>query len=198
MRAHLGVLVMVPLLAMAAGLAGCSSSSGQPDDADAGSGSSETPSARMPNDPIPAVRNPKNLTAIQPCLLLTPVQLDNNRIDQSGQPKSVLGNTGCEWSDKAHTREFAVFVDIGNDVLGNVYSQRDNIPVFELTDVAGLPAIRTKDDVDGTSCYFRVEVADSQTMIVRFTSLRQVREDPCPPAKAFAQAIIGNLPPLTE
>jgi hypothetical protein len=197
MRAHLGVLAMVPVLAMAAVLAGCSSGSAQPDDGEASSGSSETPPARLPNDPIPAVRNPKNLTAIQPCLLLTPVQLDTNRIDQSGQPKSVLGNTGCEWSDKAHTREFAIFVDIGNDVLGNVYSQQENIPVFELTEVAGFPAIRTKDDVDGTSCYFRVAVADMQTLIVRFTSLRQAREDPCPPAKLFAQTVIGNLPPLT-
>jgi len=78
----------------------------------------------MPNDPIPAVRNPKNLTAIQPCLLLTPVQLDNNRIDQSGQPKSVLGNTGCEWSDKAHTREFAVFVDIDYLERNELYALR--------------------------------------------------------------------------
>ncbi|HEX8935306.1 MAG TPA: DUF3558 domain-containing protein [Pseudonocardiaceae bacterium] len=191
MRAHLGVL------AMAAVLAGCSSGSGQPDDAEAISGAFETPSARVPNDPIPAVRNPKNLIAMQPCLLLTPVQLDTNRIDQAGQPKSVLGNTGCEWSDKAHTRQFAVYADIGNDVLRNVYSQREDIPVFELTEVAGLPAIRTKDDVDGTSCYFRIAVADMQTLIVRFTSLRQTREDPCPPAKQFAQTVIGNLPPLT-
>ena len=189
---------MVPVLAMAAAVpAGCSSGSGQPDDAEAISGSSETPPARAPDDPIPAVRNPKNLTAMQPCLLLTPVQLDTNRIDQPGRPKSVLGNTGCEWSDKAHTREFAVFVDIGNDVLRNVYSQRENIPVLELTEIAGFPAIRTKDDVDGNSCYFRVAVAEARTLIVRFTSLRQAREDPCPPAKLFAQTVIGNLPPLT-
>ncbi|MGH3843037.1 MAG: DUF3558 family protein [Pseudonocardiaceae bacterium] len=190
MRAHLGVLVMVAVLA------GCSSGGGQAGDAEAVSGTSEAAAAPAPDDPIPAVRNPKNLAAIQPCLLLTPAQLDINRIDQPGQPKAVLGNTGCEWSDKAHTREFAVFVDIGNDVLRNVYSQRDNIPVLELTEVAGLPAIRTKDDVDGTSCYFRIATAETQTMIVRFTSLRQAREDPCPPAKLFAETVIGNLPPL--
>lgn len=184
---------VLAVLALVAVLASCSAGSGQPDDADAASGSSP----KAPDDPIPPVRNPKDLAAIQPCLLLTPVQLEANRIDQPGRPKDVLGSTGCEWSDRAHTREFAVFVDIGNDVLRNVYRQRDEIPVLEVTQVAGQPAIRTKDDVDGTSCYFRVAAADAQTLIVRFTSLRQGHEDPCGPAKAFAETVIGNLPPLT-
>jgi len=183
------VLVVLALVAVSAS---CSAGSVQPDDADAASG----PSARAPDDPIPPVRNPKDLAVIQPCLLLTPAQLDANRIDQPGQPRDVLGSTGCEWSDKAHTREFAAFVDIGNDVLRNVYSQRNTIPVLEVTQVVGQPAIRTKDDVDGSSCYFRVAAADVQTLIVRFTSLRQDREDPCGPAKMFAETIIGNLPPL--
>jgi hypothetical protein len=136
------------------------------------------------------------VTAIQPCLMLTAAQLDRHRIDQPGRPKDLLGNTGCEWSDKAHTREFAVFVDIGNDVLRNVYSQRDTIPVLEVTEVAGLPAIRTKDDVNGTSCYFRVATAETQTLIVRFTAQQKSREDPCIPAKLFTETVIGNLPPL--
>jgi hypothetical protein len=144
------------------------------------------------------VRSPKDLTVIQPCLLLTAAQLETNRIDQPGRPKAVLGNTGCEWSDKAHTREFAVFVDIGNDVLRNVYSQRDTIPVLEVTQLAGFPAIRTKDDVDGASCYFRVATAEAQTLIVRFTSQRDVSEDPCVPAKLFAETVISNLPPLSS
>ncbi|MGH3722141.1 MAG: DUF3558 family protein [Pseudonocardiaceae bacterium] len=186
MRAALAVL------ALAAVLAGCGAGDGHTDEADAASGAS----ASALDDPIPPVRNPKDLTAIQPCLLLTPAQLESHRIDQPGLPKDVVGNTGCEWSDKAHTREFAVFVDIGNDVLRNVYSQRDTIPVLEVTQVAGQPAIRTKDDVHGASCYFRVAATDVETLIVRFTSLHQDREDPCGPAKAFTETVIGNLPPL--
>jgi hypothetical protein len=188
MRAVLAVLGMVVVLA------GCSSGSGPPDDATAGSGAVPI---KASDDPIPPVRNPRSQIAVQPCLLLTPAQLDIHRIDQPGQPKNALGNTGCNWTDKARTREFAVFVDIGNDVLHNVYSQRENIPVLEVTEVAGLPAIRTMDDVNGSSCYFRVATSETQTLIVRFTSLRQVREDPCPPAKVFAETIIGNLPPAT-
>jgi Protein of unknown function (DUF3558) len=138
------------------------------------------------------------LTAIPPCMLITPAQLDTNRIDQPGTPKNLLGNTGCAWSDKANTREFAAFVDLSSDVLGNVYSQRNNIPVLELTEVAGLPAIRTKDDVNGTSCYYRVAAAETQTLIVRYTSQRQSREDPCAAAKLFTETVISNLPPLNS
>jgi hypothetical protein len=59
-----------------------------------------------------------------------------------------------------------------------------------------MPAIRTKDDVDGSSCYYRVAVAETQTLIVRFTSLRPSHEDPCASARQFTETIIKNLPPL--
>ncbi|PZS39959.1 MAG: hypothetical protein DLM62_05440, partial [Pseudonocardiales bacterium] len=100
------VLVVLPLAVV---LASCSTGTGQSDDAGAAPGSSavsglSTPSGGAPADePIPPVRNPKNLTAIPPCLLITPSQLDANRIDQPGQPKDALGSEGCEWTDKAHT-----------------------------------------------------------------------------------------------
>lgn len=186
---------VVAVLALVAVLASCSAGGGKPVAAD-GSDAAPESSASAPDDPIQPVRNPKNLTAIQPCLLLTAAQLEANGIDQPGKPQDLLGSTGCQWSDTARTREFAVFVDIGNDVLRNVYSQRDTIPVLEVTQVAGQPAIRTKDDVHGSSCYFRVAAAEMQTLIVRFTSLRQDRSDPCGPAKAFTETVIGNLPPL--
>ncbi len=183
--------VVPTVLALAAVLAGCSAGSGQPDDADAAPSSP----GREPANPIPPVRNPKNLAGIVPCLLLTPAQLEANRIDQPGRPRDVLGSSGCEWEDRTRTRQIAVFVDIGHDVLGNVYALRDTFPVFELTQVVGQPAIRTQDNVDDT-CYFRVAAAEAQTLIVRFTSLRQRREGACGPAKELAATVIGNLPPL--
>lgn len=182
------------MLAVVGVLGGCSSGGGgSVDDVPV---APAAPVVEAPSDPIPPVRNPKKLTAIPPCLMLTAAQLETNRIDQPGRPKAVLGNTGCEWSDKARTREFAVFVDIGNDVLRNVYAQREAIPVLEVTEVAGLPAIRTKDDLKGASCYFRVATAEQQTLIVRFTAQQKSREDPCVPAKLFAETVLSNLPPL--
>ena len=179
------------LLALAGVLAGCSADAGQ-------SGISATPgtSAATPADPIPPVLDPKNLAGTPPCALLTPTQLAGERIDLPGEPKDVLGSPGCKWTNTAHTREIRVFTDPRTDVLHNIYAQRATFPVFEVTQVAGHPAIRTKDNVDGTTCFFRVAAAQTQTLNLTFTSLRQGLEEPCGPAKALAEAVLANLPPL--
>ncbi|HKR51620.1 MAG TPA: DUF3558 domain-containing protein [Pseudonocardiaceae bacterium] len=192
-------------LTLGAVLVGCSAGA-QPTGADATPPAS---SAEAPAGPIPPVRNPKNLAGTVPCLLFTPTQLEANRIDQPGQPKNVLGSPGCEWGDRARTREIRIFVDLGNDVLSNVYAKREAFRVLEVTQVAGYPAIRTKDDVKGTTCYFRVAAAEKQTLVLGFTLLREDRAglttasgaskqttEPCGPAKALAETVIGNLPPL--
>lgn len=173
-------------LLLAAALAGCSVGGAPP--------ASVTPAA--PADPIPPVRNPANLAGTPPCALLTPAQLAANQIDLPGQPKDVLGAPGCEWDNTAHTREIRIFTDIGTDVLHNVYGQRAAFQVFEVTQVAGHPALRTKDLVAGTSCFFRVAAAQTQTLNLRFTSLRQGLEEPCGPARALAEAVMSNLAPL--
>lgn len=184
--------VVSAVLALAAVLAGCSTGGVAPTGADATPASS--PSA--PAGPIPPVHNPKNLAAILPCQLFTPTQLEANRIDQHGRPKDVLGSAGCEWGDRARTRQVRIFVDLGSDVLRNVYAKRETFPLMEVTRVAGYPAIRTMDDVKGTTCYFRVATAERQTLVLGFTSLQGGPEDPCAPARALAETVIGNLPPL--
>jgi hypothetical protein len=179
-------------LALAALLAGCSAGGAPP----TGASSASAASVGAPVDPIPAVRDPKNLAGTPPCQLLTPAQLTANRIDQPGQPKDVRDAPGCQWNNNAHTREISVFVDIGPDVLHNVYAKRKIFAVFEVTQIAGYPAIRTKNLVDGTSCFFRVAATQTQTLNLMFTSLRQGLEEPCAPAKALAETVMANLPPL--
>lgn len=181
------------VVALAAALAGCSAAGAHP----TGSVGAPASSAGAPADPIPPVRDPKNLVGTPPCALLTPAQLTANRIDQPGRPKDVVGAPGCEWSDRAYTREVSMWTDIGPDVLHNNYAQRDTYPVFEITQVAGHPAIRTKNLVNGTSCHFVVAAAEKQTLNVDFTSLRQGLEEPCGPARTLAEAVMGNLPPRT-
>ena len=180
------------VLALATLLTGCSVGGAQP----TGAGGAPAASASAPADPIPAVRDPRNLAGTPPCQLLTPAQLAANRIDQPGQPRDVLGVPGCEWDDKAHTRQIRIFVDIGTDVLHNVYARRATFAVFEVTQVAGHPAIRTKNLAEGTSCFFRVAAVQTQTLNLMFTSLGQGLEEPCGPAKALAGAVMANLPPL--
>lgn len=180
------------VLILAAVLAGCAAGGGQP----TGSGAAPESSSSAPADPIPPVQEPKNLAGTAPCTLLTPAQLAENRMDLPAQPNDVLGAPGCEWDNKAHTREIAVYVDLDKDVLRNVYAQRATYPIFEVTQVAGHPAIRTKNNEAATSCTFRVATADRQTFVVDFTSLRQGLEEPCGPARALAEAVLANLPPL--
>jgi hypothetical protein len=179
-------------LALVAGLAGCSAGAPQP----TGTAAAPAPSASAPTDPIPPVRDPKNLAGTPPCQLFTSAQLASNQMDLPGQTDDVLGAHGCEWGNKAHTREITLYVDTTNDVLHNVYAQRATFPVFEITQVGAHPAIRTKNNEAGTSCFLRVAAAERQTFVVRFTSLGDGLEEPCAPAKALAEDVLANLPPL--
>lgn len=180
------------MLALVAALAGCSAGGPQPTN----QGTAPAPAASASADPIPPVRDPKNLAGTPPCQLLIPAQLASNQMDLPAQPKKALDTPGCEWDNKAHTREITIYVDTTNDVLHNVYAQRATFPVFEVTEVAGHPAIRVKNNAAATSCFFRVAAAERQTLTLRFTSLGDGLEEPCAPAKALAEDVLANLPPL--
>ncbi|HEX6402433.1 MAG TPA: DUF3558 domain-containing protein [Pseudonocardiaceae bacterium] len=173
-------------------LDGCSAGAGQP----TGDRSAPVSSVSVPADLTSPVHNPKNLVGTSPCDLIPPAQLANEAIDLPARAQDVLGAPGCVWDNKAHTREIGVYVEIGKEVLRNVYAQRSTFPIFEVTQVAGYPAVRTKDLPDGTSCTFRVAAADRQTFVIDFTSLRQGLEEPCGPARELAEAVLANLPPL--
>lgn len=187
MRPVPAVLTLAAVLA-GVGLTGCSA-------APTGAGTPPESSASAVADPIPPLRDPKDLAGTPVCELFTPAQLTANRIDLPPRPNDVNGDPGCVWNDRAHTREIRIYTDLKYDVLHNVYAQRTTFPVFEVTEVAGHPAIRTKDNVDATSCDFRVTAAPRQTLVVDFTSLGDGLEEPCGPAKALAADVIGNLPP---
>jgi Protein of unknown function (DUF3558) len=176
------------MLGLAAVLAGCSAGGTQP--------TAPAPPGGAAADPIPPVRAPRDLAGTPPCGLLTPAQLAASQIDLPSEANHVRDAPGCMWENTAHTREIRIYVDLKYDVLHNVYARRATFPVFELTQVSGHPAIRTKDNAADTSCVFRVAVAPRQTFVVEFTSLRQGLEEPCGPAKELAEAVLVNLPPL--
>ncbi|HET9256576.1 MAG TPA: DUF3558 domain-containing protein [Pseudonocardiaceae bacterium] len=178
--------------ALAVLLTGCSAA-GTPSPV---TGATPTSSATASADPIPPIRDVKNLAATRPCDLLTPAQLAASQIDLPARSRTVVGAPACEWDNKAHTRQISVVVDVGHDVLHNVYAQRQSFAIFEITQVEGQPALRTKDTADGTSCTFAVATAQRQSFTLRFTSLRQGLEEPCGQAKTLAETVMGNLPPL--
>jgi hypothetical protein len=180
------------VLALVAALASCSAARSQPID----HGAAPAPGTSAPAGPIPPVRDPKNLAGTPPCQLLTPARLAANQMDLPAQTKNALDAAGCEWDNEAHTREITIYVDTTNDVLHNVYMQRTTYPVFEVTEITGHPAIRTKNNAVDTSCYFRVAAAERQTLTLRFTSLGDGLEEPCGPARSIAEDVMANLPPL--
>lgn len=189
MRLVLSAVMAVMTLSASWSLASCSTGS----DAPAGD---DSVSDAAPTDPIPPVREARSLAGIPPCQLFTQQQLVANRIDLPGRPEQSAGFPACEWRDSAYTREIKIVPDVENDVLSNTYARRAIFAVFEITAVAGHPAIRTKENVDGKSCDFRVAAAERQTFTLRFTSLREGREEPCGPAAALAADVVRNLPPL--
>jgi hypothetical protein len=180
------------VLALTILLAGCSAAGTQSPNR----GTMPASSASASADPIPPIRDSKNLAGTPPCNLLTPAQLAANQMDLPARSKKVVDAPACEWDNKARTRQIVIFVDVGNDVLHNVYTERATYQVFEITQVAGQPAIRAKNIVNGTSCFFVVAAAQRQTFTLGFTSLRQGLEEPCGPARALAEDVMGNLPPL--
>ena len=178
------------VLGLAALLAGCSTAGTQ------SAGATPTSSTDATPDPIPKIRDYKNLAGISPCSLLTPGQLGANQMDLPARPKKVVDAPGCQWENTPHTREISIFVNVGHDVLHNVYAQREQYAVFEVTQLGEQPAIRTKNKAESTSCYYAVAAAQRQTFTLRFTSLRQGLEEPCGPARELAEAVLSNLPPL--
>ncbi len=172
------------VLVLAAVLAGCSAGRAQPTDP----GAAPASATSAPTDPIPPVRDPKDLAGTPPCQLLTPAQLASSQMDLPANPENVLDAPGCEWGNKVHTREITMYVDTTNDVLHNGYAQRTTFPVFEVTQVAGHPAIRTKNNAAATSCTLQVTTAERQTFVIDFTSLGDGLEEPCGPAKTPRQS----------
>jgi len=171
-------------------LGGCSSTE---------AGTPAGPAGAAPADPIPAVQEPRDVTGIAPCDLATPEQLAAVGIDQPGQVakfEEISGIPSCVWRDAARTREVYLSSLTGVDVLSNIYAQRDTYAEFEVTEIAGYPAVRTQNISGGTSCFLDVGVAEMQSFDVRFTSIGAVDIPPCPEAERIAEMVVGSLPPL--
>lgn len=173
--------------ALAGAVAGCSST-------DAGIPASPTASA----DPIPAVQDPKDLTGIAPCDLLSTEQLSRLGFDQPGEVApfdEIDGIPTCVWRDAARTREATGAAFIGVDALSNLYLQRESYAVFELTDVTGHPALRMQNIAGGKRCRVVLGTAEEQSLGVTFNAIGTGEAPPCAEARRIAETILGNLPP---
>ncbi|MDQ4103391.1 MAG: DUF3558 domain-containing protein [Actinomycetota bacterium] len=174
-----------------------------------GTGTKAPPEAAGPSlapatSPIPPVNNPRDIAALsrRPCELLSPEQAQRFGLDLPPRQYDVaLGDLGCEWITTTRDRERirSVLIDTftNNPTLEVAYSKRQGLPFFELTEIAGYPAIVTRANADIASCDIDVKPAERQSFSLNYDS-REFADNPqqaCEVGKQVAAAVLMNLPP---
>jgi hypothetical protein len=180
--------------------AGCSS----------GTGAAREPAQLSPApaaSPIPPVKNPRDVAAMarRPCELLTTQQATGFGFDLPPEESDGLFRTlDCQWSKTTREQQLVRSLDItmftNNPTLEVAYS-RDHrgLPFFELTEIAGYPAIVTRTNADIAHCDIDIKAAERQSVTVIYHSEEQaLKNNPqqsCEVGKQIAAAVLMNLPP---
>ncbi|HEY6422728.1 MAG TPA: DUF3558 domain-containing protein [Pseudonocardiaceae bacterium] len=154
--------------------------------------------------PIPPVKNPRDVTAMarRPCELLAPQQATGFGLDlPPEQQDGLLGTLDCEWTTTTRDRRTVRMVDVtmftNNPTLEVAYSKDRGNPFFELTEIAGYPAIVTRTNADIPVCDIDVKPAERQsvTVIYRSDAFNNNPQQACVVGKQVAAAVLMNLPP---
>jgi hypothetical protein len=167
-----------------------------------GTSTSSEPTPAKVASPIPAVTNPRDVTAMarRPCELLTAQQAAQFGLDLPPVQRPGLFDTlTCGW--RHTTRKTIRTVDVSmftnNPTLEVAYNQDRNNPFFELTEISGYPAIVTRTNADQAICDIDIKVAERQSVSLTYYS-EEFASDPqraCVVGKQVAAAMIANLPP---
>ncbi len=178
-------------------LAGCATGAGAP----------PTPIQPRPTQaagPIPSVKNPRDVAAMarRPCELLTSQQATSFGLDlPPKQRNGLLGTLNCKWTRTTREREVTRTVDLSmftnNSTLEIGYAQDRNRPSFELTEVAGYPALVSRPLADEPICDIDVKTAERQSFSATYESdeFKNNPQQSCEIAKQVAVAVLMNLPP---
>jgi Protein of unknown function (DUF3558) len=153
--------------------------------------------------PIPPVKNPRDIAALarRPCELLTAQQAAQFGLSlPPRQYNFILGTIACEWNTTTRNQETIRKVNIStftnNPTLEVVYYKNRNLPFFELTEIAGYPAIATRTNADIPICDIDVKPAERQSFTLTYEAL-DLRSNPqqsCDVGKQVAAAVLMNLP----
>jgi len=164
------------------------------------------PSATPAASPIPPVKNPRDVAAMarRPCELLTAQQATGFGFDLP--PKELdglLGTLRCKWTRTTREQELVRTLDVtmftNNPTLEVAYSREHRgLPFFELTEVAGYPAIVTRTNADIAACDIDIKAAERQSVTVLYQSdepaLKNNPQQSCEVGKKIAAAVVLNLP----
>lgn len=153
--------------------------------------------------PIPPVKNPRDVATMlrQPCDLLTSQQATGFELDlPPKQLDGLLGTLRCKWTSTTRDRQTVRTVDVSmftdNLTLEAVYNRRQSFPFFELTEIAGYPAIVTRTNADIPSCNIDIKLAEQQSVSVSYEA-KDFNSNPqqsCEVAKHIAAAVLMNVP----
>ncbi len=162
------------------------------------------PSPPQAASPIPLVKNPRDVAAMarRTCELLTPEQAKGFGLDLPPTPSDGLfGTLRCEWLSTTRERETLSQLDISvftnNPTLEVAYSKRQGLPFFELTEIAGYPALVSRTNADLPFCDIDVKPAERQSVSVSYHSklFNNNPQQSCEVGKQVAAAVLMNLPP---
>ncbi len=165
------------------------------------------PSPALAASPIPPVKNPRDVAAMsrRPCELLTAQQATALGFDLPPEESDGLfGTLDCQWRKTTRSRQLVRSVDLSmftnNPTLEVGYSKdHRGLPFFELTEIAGYPAIVTRTNADIAHCDIDVKTAERQSFTVFYQSQEQaLKNNPqqsCEVGKQIAAAVLMNLPP---
>jgi Protein of unknown function (DUF3558) len=161
------------------------------------------PSSAPAANPIPPVKNPRDVAVLarRPCELLTAQQAKKFGLDlPPRQYDAGLGDLGCEWATTLRNQETIRKVQIdtftNNPTLEVAYYKDRNRPFFELTNIAGYPAIVTRTNADLPICDIDVKPAERQSFSLTYES-QEFKSNPqqsCEVGKQVAAAVLMNLP----
>lgn len=177
-------------------LAGCGAGTSPPPD-------TVQASATRAMSPIPSVKKPRDVAAMvrRPCDLLTPQQATGFELDlPPKQLDGLLGTLRCKWTSMTRNRQTVRTVDVSmftnNLTLEAVYNRQQSFPFFELTEIAGYPAIVTRTNSDIPSCNIDIKPAEQQSVSVSYEA-EEFSKNPqqsCEVAKQVAAAVVTNVP----
>ncbi|MDQ3760770.1 MAG: DUF3558 domain-containing protein [Actinomycetota bacterium] len=162
------------------------------------------PSPMEAASPIPPVENPRDVAPLarRPCELLTSQQAAAFGLDlPPKQYDAALGDVACKWTsttrDRRTFRTVYISTFINNSTLEVVYHREHGHPFFELTEIAGYPAVVTRSNPDLPHCNVDVKPAERQSVSVSYDSetFNNNPQQACEVGKQVAAAVLMNLPP---
>ncbi|MER5264864.1 DUF3558 domain-containing protein [Actinosynnema sp. NPDC002837] len=150
---------------------------------------------------VPAISGPElDLTKFDgPCAMLKDDQLSARGVTKAGSQRQEPTGLACQWhpDDRAFGTSFVVALLDKARGLDGVYANREDLPVFRPTEVAGYPAVNSDlTDAAHGACATAVGVAEGNGFSVQVrVNDKKLPEytDPCSVSSEIAETVVENL-----